>query len=176
MITLIIGGSGSGKSEYAESICMDYSGKKLYIATMEPYGDEGRARIQRHHELRKGKNFETLECYTGLENLTPDFYEVILIECISNLVANELYSELGRKHPYEDIEKGILNLVNKCNHLVIVTNNTGEELQLYSEEMMFYQKELGRVNLMLGQLSTRVVEIHCGCPMIYKECFNEGNS
>ena len=57
MVILVIGGSGSGKSEYAESRCMQFcQGEKLYIATMEPYGKEGQARIARHHRLRQGRD------------------------------------------------------------------------------------------------------------------------
>lgn len=176
MISLIIGGSGSGKSEYAEALCIEEPGSRLYIATMEPFGEEGRAKIRRHHQLRSGKGFDTFECYTNLEAANLEYYDVILLECVSNLVANEMYSENGSRLPQASIVNGILHLSQCCSSLVIVTNNTCEDLQEYSQEMVQYQKELGALNQKLANISDRVIEIHCGYPLIYKESKNECNS
>lgn len=70
MLIMVTGGSGSGKSEFAERCCMELCPEeKIYIATMQPFGKEGAARIQRHKKLRAGKHFQTIECYTDLEKL-----------------------------------------------------------------------------------------------------------
>ena len=73
MLIVVTGVSGSGKSEYAEQICCKLSGdrKKYYIATMQPYGEEGKKRILRHHRLRSGKGFETIEQYMRLQKEFP---------------------------------------------------------------------------------------------------------
>ena len=60
MIHLVIGGSGSGKSEYAENLLEDSPGK-YYIATMQVYDAEGRKKVARHQRLRAGKGFQTIE-------------------------------------------------------------------------------------------------------------------
>ena len=49
-------------------------------------------------EYAQGKNFKTFECYTGLEKLTVPQNSTVLLECMSNLVANEMYSPNGRKN------------------------------------------------------------------------------
>lgn len=68
MIVLVIGGSGSGKSEFAETICMELPAeKKCYIATMQAFDEESRARIAKHRKARSGKGFETIEQGTHLE-------------------------------------------------------------------------------------------------------------
>lgn len=41
MITLVTGGSGSGKSAYAESLLSSCEGIRYYIATMQIYDAEG---------------------------------------------------------------------------------------------------------------------------------------
>ena len=61
MLRLIIGGSASGKSEYAERLVCSLPGKRIYAATMEPFGEEGRERIARHRKLREGRGFVTVE-------------------------------------------------------------------------------------------------------------------
>ena len=71
MLELVTGGSGSGKSAYAESRICEWNRQDpkplFYIATMYPYGEETEKKIERHRMLRKGKGFETLEWYTGLK-------------------------------------------------------------------------------------------------------------
>ena len=76
MMELVTGGSGSGKSAYAEDrICALYeeyrkTGKKeqklYYIATMYPYGTETEEKIADHRRRREGKGFRTLEWYTNI--------------------------------------------------------------------------------------------------------------
>lgn len=73
MLYIVTGGSGSGKSEYAEQIavqCRNGNGGILwYLATMRIWDDEGRKRVERHRRMRAAKGFETIERYTGLETL-----------------------------------------------------------------------------------------------------------
>ena len=63
MLVLVIGGSGSGKSAYAEDCVVRLSGEnsRYYLATMQIYGEEARARVERHRQLRKEKGFYTID-------------------------------------------------------------------------------------------------------------------
>ena len=97
MLTLVTGGAASGKSEYAENISMSRKkGSLIYIATMMPYDDECHKKIARHREMRIEKRFHTIECPYGVDSIkskdiTKD--STILLECISNLLANEMYNK-----------------------------------------------------------------------------------
>ena len=129
MIHLVTGGSGSGKSEYAENWLTGRNkkdGTYIYIATMQPYTEETMKKIERHHRLRAGKGFRTLEKYTDLSELEIPKNQGILLECISNLVANELYREDGTlndlKETKEKVLAGVRRLSNSTTRLVIVTN------------------------------------------------------
>ena len=55
------GGSGSGKSAYAESLLYSCEGIRYYIATMQIYDAEGEKKVERHRKLRAGKGFLTIE-------------------------------------------------------------------------------------------------------------------
>ena len=57
MITLVLGGSGSGKSAYAEHL-LDGKTNKYYIATMQVYDAEGE-KIVKTPETSRGKRI----CY-----------------------------------------------------------------------------------------------------------------
>ena len=68
MMILVTGGSGSGKSAFAEDCVLALGEKKrIYIATMFPFDEESKKRVARHRNMRSGKGFETVECYTGLK-------------------------------------------------------------------------------------------------------------
>lgn len=67
---LVTGGSGSGKSAYAEQQVLEAGdAPRYYIATMMPYGEEGRRRVEKHRRMRREKHFETIECYMDLKQV-----------------------------------------------------------------------------------------------------------
>lgn len=103
MLTLVSGGSASGKSEFAESLVVN-SGceNRWYLATMLPYDEECHRRIARHRQMRAKKGFETLEVPYALQQLElnePMQSGCALLECMSNLVANELFCPQGSGEP-----------------------------------------------------------------------------
>ncbi len=109
MMTVITGVSASGKSEYAERRASELAdgGALYYAATMEPYGEEGRQRVERHRRLREGKGFVTIECYRGIGRAldgvdAADRREAtVLVECMSNLLANEMFSRAAEPESAE---------------------------------------------------------------------------
>ena len=48
MLTLVIGGAASGKSAFAESLCMQSPLPRTYLATMQVWDAECAARVARH--------------------------------------------------------------------------------------------------------------------------------
>ncbi len=102
MLHIVYGGSASGKSSYAEglAVSMREGGRLLYIATMYPYkwntteiDSETMQRIKRHRAMRADKGFDTVECYRHVEHIMAKRQDVLLLECMSNLLANEMYLE-----------------------------------------------------------------------------------
>ena len=104
MITLITGGSGSGKSAYAEKYICHVSNEKgykekYYIATMQVFDCEGQRKIDRHRRLRAGKGFITIEQPRDIKKAVEKLQSEnclktgrsALLECMSNLVANEMF-------------------------------------------------------------------------------------
>lgn len=58
----MVGGSGSGKSAYAEWLTCSLSPRRTYVATMESQSVEAQRRIARHRAQRDGLGFITIEC------------------------------------------------------------------------------------------------------------------
>ena len=56
MFVVITGGSGSGKSAYAEKTVQSFGAyRRIYVATMDCHDQESVKRIKRHREMRSGK-------------------------------------------------------------------------------------------------------------------------
>lgn len=179
MIHLITGGSGSGKSAYAENTVLsncasvqDGWRKYIYIATMKPYGEETLKKIERHHRLRAGKGFETVECYTDLSTLSVPENSGVLLECISNLAANEFYREDGTLHDEQEtlkrITEGVRHISKQTQNFVIVTNEVSSDINGYSEETKQYIALLGAVNQRLARMADKVTEVVYGIPVTVK--------
>ncbi len=166
MLTLIVGGAASGKSEFAENLVLTLPGRRVYVATMEPYDGECLARIDKHRRQRAGKGFATLECYRDLGGLKVPARANVLLECMSNLLANELYSPQGGATAA--VLEGVTCLCAQCVHLTIVTNEVFSGGRDYEGDTLRYLRELGMVNRILAARADRVVEVVCGCPNVLK--------
>ena len=171
MIITITGGSSSGKSAMAESAAMKLEpGKKLYIATMVRTSSMEDPIIARHKELRKNKNFVTLECPYDLQDLEISDDDTVLVECISNLLANELYDPVREELnslPSERVISSLEALSKKCKNLICVTNEVFSDGIVYDDKVMTYIEEFGKINRYLMRLSDVYAESVYGIPYYY---------
>lgn len=203
MLHIVYGGSASGKSSYAESFAMSLQGdgRLLYIATMYPYkwntteiDPETMQRIERHRAMRADKGFDTAECYRHVEHIVAKRQDVLLLECMSNLLANEMYLEQdsddgGLAETMSEVEKtgvgmsetlspvskkivqALVNLSTRVQDVVIVTNDVfsdGGSLT-YDESTREYVKNLAEINCALARVAETVTEVVCGIPVIVKK-------
>ena len=169
MMTLVIGGAASGKSEYAESLLLHTPEPRYYIATMQPFGEEAMERIRRHRAMRAQKQFETIECYTNLSSIRLPERGVVLLECMSNLTANEKYAPEGAgAHAYEAIVNGIDSLRKQSDRLVVVSNEVFTGGNRYADDTDQYLRLLAEINRALAARADAVCEVVCSCVQYYK--------
>ena len=190
MLHIVYGGSASGKSSYAESFAMSLQGegRLLYIATMYPYkwnmteiDPETMQRIERHRAMRADKGFDTVECYRHVEHIVAKRQDVLLLECMSNLLANEMYLEPDSNAGSDMAEtmspvsnkivQALIDLSTRVQELVIVTNDVfsdGGSLT-YDESTREYVKNLAEINCALAREAATVTEVVCGIPVIVKK-------
>ena len=170
MIHLVTGGSGSGKSRYAEEqISLLGEGKRIYLATMNADDAESLQRIEKHREMRKDLAFETIECPASLERLTIPDGSIVLLECVSNLVANEMFMP-GKAgiHTVNAVIDGIEHISHHAKHLVIVTNEVFSDGVEYGTMTRLYLEFLGLINQHLGKTADLVTEVVFGIPVPVK--------
>lgn len=190
MLHIVYGGSASGKSSYAESFAMSLQGdgRLLYIATMYPYkwntteiDPETMQRIERHRAMRADKGFDTVECYRHVEHIVAKRQDVLLLECMSNLLANEMYLEPDSNAGSDMAEtmspvsnkivQALVALSARVQDVVIVTNDVfsdGGNLT-YDESTREYVKNLAQINCALAREAATVTEVVCGIPVIVKK-------
>ena len=193
MIVLVLGTPDSGKSKIAEDIVMrlaaglDITGSpaeeggrnesgrlaapagmdKLYIATMIPFGEEGDRRIEKHRNMRAGKGFLTVEKYTEVDSLIGEITDLdrkcCLLECMSNLVGNEMHDPRNLSLSDEELEKliteQVLALGKSCGHLVVVANRFLTEDAGYDDETRRYVRIADRVNEILKAGADKTCEL-----------------
>lgn len=189
MISLIIGGSGSGKSAFAEDTLLARSGsQRIYIATMQPMDQECLARIERHRVMRAQKSFQTIECYTHLHelriadaldslHLSKNYrnpchdrmrYD-ILLECISNLVANECFAPQGSPNKaVQAVVDGVHHLAAQAAQLVLVSSAVFSDGIAYDASTKAYMRCLAQVHARLAYFADEVIEMAAGYPLYYK--------
>lgn len=162
MLALILGGSASGKSEYAEKLAQSLGKKIFYVAAMMPYGETARARIKRHRRLREGKGFELIEKYRAVDEI--EVSDTVIIECMSNLLANEMFGEDPKYGRY------VVDCIDKikCDNIIIVSNNVFEDGIKYDVETMRYIENLAYINNELAKRADKVVEVVCGIALEVK--------
>ncbi len=188
MLGLIIGGAGSGKSEYAEKLAVrlaeETGGPLVYLATMVSGSGEADARIRKHRKNRAGRGFLTIEKYTGLADLQLGEYTesaekedvrkkgcsgepagskaTVLLEDLGNLLGNEMFLPEGRGE--KAVLSGIRHIAEQCLNLIIVANEVFSDGQKYDKTTREYLRGLALIQRDLAEEACLVTEVICGCP------------
>lgn len=166
MLTIIVGGAGSGKSAFAEAHVCRLPGRKIYLATMLPRDGESRERVEKHRAKRAGKGFETLERGLDLAGAELPGGANVLLEDLSNLLANEMYEPAGGG--IDAVRRGLSHLIENCENLSVVTNEVFSGGAEYDGESLRYMRALADLNRELAARAELVVEVVCGLPNIMK--------
>lgn len=165
MIVLVTGGSGCGKSTWAEKLISSLPNeKRVYIATMQVYDDESVRRVERHRAQRADKGFVTIECEKDLASAKVEKGSIVLLEDLVNLTANEMFDggDVSRIVPALD------SLAKKCRHLVMVTNDVFSDGIEYDEFTDGYLRQLADVNSAAAEIADCVVEVVYSIPIALK--------
>jgi adenosylcobinamide kinase / adenosylcobinamide-phosphate guanylyltransferase len=173
-IVLITGGARSGKSSYAQQMAAERGKKVLYCATAEALDDEMRARIETHKRSRPA-GWDTLEASSNvarqLKIKCPE-YDVVLIDCITMLVANRLGDGLPPAEAEERALAEVRDLINlmaaRDSSYILVTNEVGYGVVPENALARLYRDVLGKANQQLAKCSDEVYLMTAGLPLKIK--------
>ena len=173
---LVYGGSGSGKSAWAEkALLAQAKGRAVYLAAMEnDGGPEAAARVARHRAMREqhgreaGREFLTIERPVDAGGAAVEPGDSVLLEDLGNLLANEIWSPdgAGALRAEERVFSGVLALLERAELLVVVSCDVFAGGVEYDAGTMAYIRSLASLHRRLAGLACQTVEVVCGIPVI----------
>ena len=175
-LILVTGGSGSGKSAFAERTLLSLAeGRPVYLATMDQRDEESLRRIDRHRAMRQrhgsaaGKAFVTVERPVDIGGAAVEPGDCVLLEDLGNLLSNEIWSPAGAgERAEETILAGIDTILEKVALLVVVSNEIFSDGTEWTGDMARYVRGLGRLHRALAGRAETVAEVVCGIPVYHK--------
>lgn len=173
MITLILGGARSGKSDLALRLGQEIPGRRAFVPTAQANDAEMAERIE-HHRRRRGPGWELfeepLELGRLLQRIGPQF-EVILVDCLTLWMGNRLtasgtdWSEEAMKEELEMIRQagappGL--------HLILVSNEVGMGIVPENPLARVFRDLSGRAHQVLAEAADTVYFCVAGLPVKLK--------
>ncbi|WP_438347353.1 bifunctional adenosylcobinamide kinase/adenosylcobinamide-phosphate guanylyltransferase [Paenibacillus sp. FA6] len=184
MITLVTGGARSGKSSFAEKLCMSISQEAVYVATAQAFDDEMKERIALHKLQRDEANYRwrTVEEPFQLVKLLSAWREnslgeedsapTILVDCLTLWLSNILLSVEGKTDMFEQVKAEILQLVDEVQlypgQLIMVTNEVGNGIVPEYPLGRIYRDLAGIMNQAISRNCAQVFLVTAGIPIELK--------
>lgn len=183
-LVLVTGGSRSGKSNFAENLCIDQNNSTAYIATSIPFDEEMKDRVRKHKESRPD-TWNTYEIYKDIYSIIKSISEkhkTVILDCVTLLVNNLMFEygidfdnttseETNKMEIY--IKNQFQKLVNEIKktdlYFVIVTNEIGMSLVSDNKLCRVYSDIVGRINQYIASEADQVYFVVSGIPMKIKE-------
>jgi adenosylcobinamide kinase / adenosylcobinamide-phosphate guanylyltransferase len=156
MITLVLGGARSGKSEVAEGIAARLAAPITYVATLVPGGDDPdlAARIEAHR-ARRPAGWHTVEAGAGLPALLRSVPGPVLVDGLGPWVAAS---------PGMAVDAGALcaALTGRDADTVVVSEEAGLGVHPATEEGRRFRDALGVLNQAVAAVADEVLFVVAG--------------
>ncbi len=160
-VTLVLGGARSGKSRFAENLCVI---PRSYIATAQGFDDEMKARIAKHRADR-GSDWHTVEAPLELAAAISAAKGDVLVDCITLWLNNLVHFE-------KDVEAEIAALaalLPRCTQkIIIVSNELGLGLVPEHGLTRRFRDLHGLMNQRIAAVADCVVFMVAGIPQVIK--------
>ena len=165
-LTLVLGGTRSGKSAYAESLFRD-APAPVYLATGTA-GDSEMAERIAFHRARRGARWRTIEeplDLTGAlrrESL-PD--RPILVDCLTLWLGNLMGYERDIEQAFDGLLAALPDLAGP---VVMVSNEVGWGIVPDNALARRFRDHAGTLHQRIAAIAERVVLVTAGLPLILK--------
>ncbi len=166
MITLVLGGTRSGKSAVAEELAARHEPPVTYVATMVTAGDaELEARVAAHRR-RRDPAWVTLEAGDDLAGLIGTLRGTVLVDSLGPWVA-AIATGTGGSRSGDGADGASLcdALRTRAGDTVVVSDEVGMSVHPSTEEGRRFQDTLGAVNRTVSAAADRVYLVVAGRPL-----------
>jgi adenosylcobinamide kinase/adenosylcobinamide-phosphate guanylyltransferase len=167
-VTLITGGSRSGKSAHA--LTLANGARRFFIATAEALDAEMAARIA-HHRAARPADFETIEepvelrrALEGLEGRA----DCVVIDCLTLWVANLMGCEFGDQRILAEADALAAALTRSSFTAIAVTDEVGSGIVPDNPTARRFRDLLGWTNQKIARAADSVLLMTAGYPLRIK--------
>lgn len=156
MITLVLGGTRSGKSAVAESLVLERAGDGVvtYVATGTATDPDMAARIEAHRARRPG-NWSTVEAVTDLPEALRSVQGAVLLDALGTWVAGNPDFAVPTTHLCDSLRE-------RRGDTVVVSDEVGLGVHPSSEVGRRFRDALGVVNLAVADVADEVLLVLAG--------------
>lgn len=183
MLTLILGGARSGKSDLAATLAGRSARPVLFLATMEPGDDETRARIFAHRTARPDE-WRTIEEPRQVVRVLREYArsgEFVIVDCMTLWVTNLLATHLSDEDhiAVDDATRAIEEIARDAQDVVAWARAFDGEVAVVSNEVgqgvippyplgRAFRDALGVANRTLAREADRVFYLVAGLALDLK--------
>jgi adenosylcobinamide kinase/adenosylcobinamide-phosphate guanylyltransferase len=168
-VTLITGGSRSGKSSHALTLAETFQ-RKLFIATAQALDAEMTTRIAKHKKER-GMSFRTVEEPLDIAKTirsAGNEYDIIVLDCLTVWLGNLQF----HLQTIEDRTVHVAQLLDVLDSppcsIILVTNEVGMGIVPENDLARRFRDEAGYLNQQVARLADRVILMISGIPLVIK--------
>lgn len=179
-VSLILGGTKTGKTSYAQNIAKQLEEIKsyevVYIATSKVLDDDMYKRIKKHKESRP-EHWQTIEEFYTINNFIKDCSgnKVYILDCLTLLLTNH-FMRNESNYNLDDIVsnikedfKDVVDNVNKVdNKLLVISNQVEVGLVSTYKLGRDFQDAAGLLHQYLADMSDEVIIMNAGIPVKIK--------
>lgn len=163
---LILGGSRSGKSAFAEDLLSQCCKRRVYLATAEARDAEMADRIETHR-MQRGEGWRTVEApldpVSALSNLTKG--DGVLLDCLTLWLSNQMEDERDLGLETDLLLQGLQGLKRP---IVMVSNEIGMGLVPETRLGRSFRDAQGLLNQRAAAAANLVVFVAAGLPIVLK--------
>ncbi len=158
MITLVLGGTRSGKSAVAEALAARHGPTVTYVATMVPAGDADLEARVAAHRRRRDPAWTTVDAGADLAGLLVTLQGTVLVDSLGPWVAHALAGPDGTADPAALC--GALG--RRPGDTVVVSDEVGMAVHPSTEDGRRFQDALGAVNHAVSAAADRAFLVVAG--------------
>ncbi len=164
-ITLVLGGTRSGKSLHAEALADKSTSNKIYIATSEILDAEMAERVKIHKD-RRGDGWQTIEEPLEIAKIIKNTQQaVILLDCLTLWLSNLLHKEL---EVIPQIDILIEELRATQAEVILVSNEVGMGIVPENALARKFRDYAGILHQRIAEIADEVVLVVAGIPVKIK--------
>ncbi len=158
MITLVLGGTRSGKSAVAEDLAARHGPPVTYVATMVPAGDADLEARVAAHRRRRDPAWSTVDAGDDLAGLLATLPGTVLVDSLGPWVARALTRPDGGA----DGQSLCAALRGRTGDTVLVSDEVGLAVHPSTEDGRRFQDALGAVNHAVSAAADRAYLVVAG--------------